>query len=66
MAEVDKAASSFNAPVVRILLIVPVVLTMFEIVSLLALGAEPGTVSWIHILAACAAGQNAEAIFRKP
>lgn len=66
MAEVEKIPFPSNSPVVRILIFVPVVLTMFEIVSLLGLGAEPRMLSWIHILAACAAGQNAEAIFRKP
>lgn len=51
--------------VVKIVIIVPVVLTMYEILALLGMGAEPQAVSWVHMVVAGAAGQNAEEIFRK-
>lgn len=48
----------------KLLMYVPMLLTSFEVASLLLFHGNPHSVSWVHIVAACAAGQNAEAVFR--
>jgi len=54
-----------NSLPVRILLTMPIILISIEIFSLYVLHISPGSVSWIHIAAACAAGQNAEVLLKK-
>ncbi|WP_295993225.1 hypothetical protein [Rugamonas sp.] len=54
-----------NSLFVKILLIMPIILISIEIFSLYVLHVRPGTVSWIHIAAACAVGQNAEVLLKK-
>lgn len=54
-----------SSSVIKVLMFFPVVLVIYEVVSLLVLRVPPQSVSWVHIAAAGAVGQNAEAVFRK-
>lgn len=49
----------------KILLVLPLVLCSIEVCALLYMHAAPSAMSWLHIVAACAAGQNAEGAFAR-
>ncbi|MBQ5946519.1 hypothetical protein [Massilia sp. ST3] len=65
MTELDNQALSQDSPLVRSLYFLPIILISFEVLALFVLNVTPQSVSWIHIAAACAAGQNAEGALRK-
>ncbi|WP_402719669.1 hypothetical protein [Janthinobacterium rivuli] len=60
----DQAKIDPSSAAVKFLLSAPILLAIVEISALLWFGFEPRSVSAIHIIAACAAGQNAEAAFK--
>lgn len=50
---------------VKLLLIVPTILTIFEVLAIYYLAAPLQQLSWIHIVAAGAVGQGLEALLRR-
>lgn len=60
-----KERHSLHSPFLKILLIVPITLTMLEVISLYIFHVHPKSIGWIHMAAACAIGQSAEVLLPK-
>lgn len=63
--QVVSAGEDTPIALARIVALTPLVLCAYEVLSLVWLNADPGSVGWAHIAAASTAGYNIESVYGK-